>query len=189
MYVPYAQNAWGFLSFFLLVDGNPDGLRASIQRVVNEVDPLRPARDVLTTREIVSSSTARHRTITWMFLGLAAVALLLATVGLYGVSATAAAQRSRELAIRAAIGADPAMLLRLVIGQGLVTAVIGILAGIAGSVAVTKGLGTLLYEVRPQDPLTIGLTAIGLLAVATAASYLPARRTLAQNPAEVLRAD
>ena len=104
-------------------------LAPSVQRVVTDVDPLRPVRDVLTTTAIVRGSTERQRAMTWMLLTLAGIALLLATVGLYGVSATAAAARSRELAIRAAVGAEPRSLLRLMLWQGLVTAAIGVAIG------------------------------------------------------------
>lgn len=189
MYSPYSQTAWGFLSFFVLTDGEPRALAPSIQRAVAEVDPMRPARDILTTNAIVRGSTERHRVMTWMLLSLAGLAMALATVGLYGVSATAAAARSRELAIRAAIGAEPGALLRLILRQGLVTAALAVVAGAAGSLALTRGLETLLYEVQPRDPATVALTAALLLAITSLASYFPARRALAQNPAEVLRTE
>ena len=189
MYAPYAQTAWGFTSFFARVDGDPSAITASFQRVVNTIDPMRPVRDVLSTSEIVRSSTARQRAMTWMLIALAVTALLLATIGLYGVSATAAAARSRELAIRAAIGAHPRALLRLILGQGLMTGAIGVVAGAAASFAATRGLGALLYETEPRDPATFVVTAVLLLAIAVLATYVPARRALAANPAEVLRAE
>ncbi|HYE88715.1 MAG TPA: ABC transporter permease, partial [Vicinamibacterales bacterium] len=125
MYSPYAQNSWAFLSFFVLTEGDPNALAASVQRVVTAVDPDRPARDVLTTQAIVRGSTERHRAITWMLLALAGLAIVLATVGLYGIVATAAAARSREIAIRAAIGARPGELLRLVLSQALTATAAG----------------------------------------------------------------
>ena len=88
-------------------------------------------------------------------MALAVIALLLATLGLYGVSATAASARSRELAIRAAVGAEPATLLRLMLRQGLVTGAIGVAIGAAASLAATRGLGALLYETEPRDPLDV----------------------------------
>ena len=105
------------------------------------------------------------------------------------MSATAASARSRELAIRAAVGAEPRSLLRLVLRQGLVTAAAGVALGAVVSLAVTRGLGSLLYDVQPQDPVTVAVTAALLLAVTSLASYIPARRALALNPAEVLRAE
>jgi predicted permease len=189
MYSPFSQTSWSFLSFFVLADSDPSALAPTVQRAVAEVDPMRPARDILTTRAIVRGSTERHRAMTSMLLSLAALAMALATIGLYGVSATATTARSRELAIRAAIGAAPAALLRLVLKQGLVTASLGVIAGAAGSLALTRGIETLLYEVQPRDPTTVALTAVLLLAVTSLASYMPARRALAQNPAEVLRTE
>jgi putative ABC transport system permease protein len=189
MYAPYAQNSWAFLSFFVLVDGDPSTVATSVQRVVSEIDPERPARDVMTTQAIVRGSTERTRAISWMLLALAAFAVLLATVGLYGIVATAAASRARELAIRAAIGARPGSLLRLVLRQAVIAAVAGIIVGVAGSVALTRGLESLLFEVPARDPRILGATSVLLLLVSTVAGYLPARRAMLGNPAAVLRSE
>ena len=189
MYAPYAQNAWSFVSFFVLADGDPTQHAATVQRVVNTIDPMRPVRDVLTLDRIVSGSTARRRAMTWMLIALAGTALLMATIGLYGVSATAASARLRELAIRAAVGAEPSSLLSLMLRQGLAMGALGVGAGAAVSLAATRGLGALLYETAPRDPLTFIGTAALLLAVAALATYLPARRVIGANLAEVLRAD
>jgi ABC-type antimicrobial peptide transport system permease subunit len=126
---------------------------------------------------------------TWMLIVLASIALLLATIGLYGVSATITSARSRELAIRAAIGAQPQALLRMIVLQGLVTGLVGVAIGGASSLGATRGLGVLLYETGPRDPATFAATSALLLAIATIATYLPARRALRANPAEVLRAE
>jgi putative ABC transport system permease protein len=189
MYAPYAQNSWSFLSFFVLVDGDPSTVAASVQRVVTNVDPERPARDVLTTQAIVRGSTERTRAISLMLLSLAGLAVLLATVGLYGIVATAAAARAREIAIRAAIGARPGSLLRLVLGQAVIAAAAGVVIGIAGSVAVTRGLESLLFEVPARDPRILALTSALLLTVSIVAGYFPARRAMRENPAAVLRAE
>jgi putative ABC transport system permease protein len=188
MYTPYAQTPWGFLSFFVLAD-EPMRHAAAVQRIVSKIDPMRPARDVLTTEAIVRGSTARQRAMTWMLLALAGLALLLATVGLYGVSATAAQARSRELAIRAAVGAEPGSLMRLVMGRGLVTSLIGVVIGAATSLGVTRSLGSFLYEVTPRDPVTLLATSVVVLVASSIAGYIPARRTLKLNPADVLRSE
>ena len=189
MYSPYAQNAWSFVSFFVLVDGDPNALSASVQRVVTAVDPERPARDVLTTQAIVRGSTERHRAITFMLLALAGLAILLAMVGLYGIVATAAASRAREMAIRAAIGARPQELLRLVLGQALIAAAAGIAIGLAASLATAGALDSLLYEVPARDPRILAATSALLLVVSGLAGYLPARRAMAENPAQILRTE
>ncbi len=162
---------------------------ASVQRAVSSVDPLRPVRDVQTTGQIVQKSSARQRAMTGLLIALAAIALVLATLGLYGVSATAASARSREMAIRAAVGAEPGTLLRLMLRQGLVTGAIGVAIGAAASLAATRGLEALLYETEPRDPLTFTATAALLLAIAGIATLIPARRATATSPAEVLRAE
>ena len=189
MYSPYAQNTWSFVSFFVLVDGDPNRLAASVQRVVSAIDPERPARDVLTTEAIVRGSTERHRAITFMLLALAGLAILLAIVGLYGIVATAAQSRSREMAIRTAIGARPPELLRLVLGQALVAAAAGIVIGLVASLAATRGLESLLYEVPARDPRILGATSAVLLLVSGLAGYFPARRAMVENPAQILRAE
>jgi putative ABC transport system permease protein len=189
MYAPYEQTAWGFTSFFVRTDLDPALVRASLQQAITRIDPQRPIRDVLTTAEIVSGSTARERAMAGMLIALAVIALLLATIGLYGVSATASASRAREFAIRTAVGAQQGQLLRTIVGHGLVTALIGVAIGAASSAAVTRGLGSLLYETPARDPVTFVATAVLLLSVAGVATYLPARRTLDRNPADVLRAE
>ena len=189
MYTPYAQNAWGFTTFFLRVDGDVTAVTPLLQRAVSGVDPMRPVRDVKTTSEIVRGSVARQRAMTGMLIALAAIALVLATIGRYGVSATAASARSRELAIRAAVGAEPSTLLRLILGQGLMTGVVGVVVGALAGMLATRGLGALLYETAPRDPMTFAGTALLLLGISSLATYVPARRAIRANPAEVLRAE
>jgi putative ABC transport system permease protein len=187
MYSPYAQTAWGFLSFFVLVDGDPSAVAGSVQRVVTAIDPERPARDIQTTQAIVRGSTERHRAITMMLIALASLAILLAMVGLYGIVATAATSRAREIAIRAAIGARPASLMRLVLGQAVIASAVGVVVGLAGSIAVTQGLSSLLYDVPARDPLVLASTSALLMLVSVVAGYVPARRAMRENPAAVLR--
>jgi putative ABC transport system permease protein len=189
MYSPYAQTAWGFLSFFVLVDGDPSAVAGSVQRVVTAIDPERPARDIQTTQAIVRGSTERHRAITMMLIALASLAILLAMVGLYGIVATAATSRAREIAIRAAIGARPASLMRLVLGQAVIASAVGVVVGLAGSIAVTQGLSSLLYDVPARDPLVLASTSALLMLVSVVAGYVPARRVMRENPAAVLRGD
>jgi predicted lysophospholipase L1 biosynthesis ABC-type transport system permease subunit len=189
MYSPYAQNAGIFVSFFVLVSGDPNALAASVQPVVTAVDPERPARDVSTTQAIVRASTERTRAVSLMLLTLAGLAILLAMVGLYGTVATTAAARAREMAIRAAIGARPRALLRLVLGQALIASTIGVTIGLAASLAVTQGLGSLLFDVPANDPAILATTSGLLLLVSAVAGYVPARRAMVENPAQILRSE
>jgi putative ABC transport system permease protein len=189
MYTPYAQSAWGFTSFFLRVEPERAPSTSSLQAAVSAIDPARPIRDVKTTGEIVRGSTARQRATTWILSSLAAIALLLASIGLYGVSATMANARSRELAIRTAIGADRVSLIKLMVADGILTGLGGIAIGGIVSLVATRGLEALLYETAPRDPATFAATGALLLVIATLATYLPARHTLSASPADVLRAD
>lgn len=189
MYTPYAQTAWAFLSFFILADGDPVQLAGPVQRVVSGIDPMRPARDVATISTIVQGSAQRQRATTWLLIALAATALLMATIGLYGVSATAAAARMRELAIRSALGANPSALMNLILRQGLVGAVVGVVLGAVAAVGFAQGIAALLYETPPHDPATFLATAALLITVAAAATVVPARRALKANPAALLRSE
>jgi predicted permease len=187
MYSPYSQTAWAFLSFFVLSGGDAASLAPAAQRAVSQVDPGRPIRDVRTLEQIVRSSTDRPRAMTWMVLALAVMAIVLAAVGLYGVGAAVAAARTRELAIRAAVGADPQRLLRLVVGRAFVAAMAGVAIGAGASLVAAQALASFLYEVPPRDPVTIAGAAVLLLNIAVGSVWLPAIRNLRQNPADVLR--
>jgi putative ABC transport system permease protein len=117
----------------------------------------------------------------------ASLALVLATVGIYGVISYSVLQRTREIGIRMALGAKPSQVLRLVLGQGLVMIVVGLALGLAGSLLLARYLANLLYGVRPADPLTIVSVAALLVFVALAACYIPARRAAAVDPLVALR--
>ncbi len=117
----------------------------------------------------------------------ASLALVLATIGVYGVISYFVAQRTHEIGIRVALGAAPSDILRLVLGQGAVMILIGLALGVAGSLVLTRYLANLLYGVRPVDPVTIISVALLLILVALAACYIPARRALRLDPMSALR--
>ena len=116
----------------------------------------------------------------------AVVALLISTVGVYGVTAATTAARKRELAIRAAIGADRAGLIALVVRQALIAAVIGVVAGVGVAAATSNILQSVLFEVKARDPWTFATAGLGLLAVCAIATYLPARQAVQDSPAVTL---
>jgi putative ABC transport system permease protein len=166
--------------------GDPRAVFASLPSAVHAIDPERPLERVQTLDDAVRNSTASRRALSGLLLMAAIIALLISTIGVYGVTAATTAARRRELAIRAAIGADRGDLIRLVVGQGMVAALIGVLAGIAGAVAASGVLETVLYEVKPRDPLTFTVVGLTLLLVCWLATYLPARRAVNTSPTAAL---
>jgi len=166
---------------------NPTNLIADVRSIVRSVDPDQPLGSVRTMENIVSESVAPQR-VTMLIAGLfAALALLLAMIGLYGVISYSVAQRSHEFGIRLALGAAKGDILRLIIAQGFRLALAGIIVGLAGALALTRVLTSLLFGITPNDPLTFGAVAILLVGVALLACYIPARRAAKVDPMEALR--
>jgi putative ABC transport system permease protein len=186
MYVPHAQRPWNFTSFFVRSAGDPRAVIGSLDAAVHAVDPERPIENARTVSDLVSDSTADRRALSALLVLAAIVAVLIATVGVYGVTAATTNARRRELAIRAAIGASRAGLLGLVIRQGLVAATIGIAAGLASGIAAASVLESVLYEVPARDPWTIATAGLSILALCALATYLPARRAVSASPAIAL---
>ncbi len=187
MYVPHAQRAWTFTSFFVRTASDPRAVFGSLPAAVHALDAERPLERMRTLDELVSQSTSDRRALSALLALAAIVALLISAIGVYGVTAATTAARKRELAIRAAIGADRRGLMRLVIGQGMVAALAGVILGIAGALAASSLLEAVLYEVEARDPLTYGAVGLALLAVCRMATYLPARQALTVSPAIALK--
>ena len=187
MYVPHAQRPWTFTSFFVRTASDPRAVFGSLPAAVHAVDAERPLERMRTLDELVSASTSDRRALSALLALAAVVALLISAIGVYGVTAATTAARKRELAIRAAIGADRGGLMRLVVRQGMVAAVAGIVVGMAGALAASSLLESVLYEVEARDPLTFGGVGGALLAVCGMATYLPARRALTVSPAIALK--
>jgi putative ABC transport system permease protein len=186
MYVPHTQRPWTFTSFFVRAAGDPRSIIASLPAAVHAIDPDRPLEQVRTIDELIKNSTASRRALSGLLALAAIVALLISTIGVYGVTAATTAARRRELAIRAAIGADRASLITLVVRQCLIAAMIGVIAGLIAASAASSVLEAVLFEVKPRDPWTFGSVGLGLLAVCAIATYLPARRAVSANPAVTL---
>ena len=166
---------------------DPMQLVPSVQREIRAIDPDQPVADVRTLDAVVAKSIARPRFDT-MLLGIfAAVALVLASVGLYGVMNYSATQRTQEIGIRMALGAKPGDILRLVVGQGIRLTFAGIVIGIVASFALTRVMSNLLFGITATDlPTFLGVSAL-LTAVAVLANYIPARRATRVNPVIALR--
>ena len=155
--------------------------------MVWKVDPSIPVTKVRTMSEVMSLSLAAQRFNTLLLGVFAGVALLLASVGLYGVLAFSVAQRTREIGIRMALGAQTRDVLRLVLRQGLTLSLLGVAAGVGVSLAGTRVLAGLLYGVAPTDPATFAAVAMVLVAVALVACLIPARRAMRVDPIVALR--
>lgn len=195
-YAPYGQ--WSTLtggntvrSAFLVLRaaGDPRALAGPVREAVRRLDPNLPVSSVRTMREVVASALATPR-LTGVLLGaFAAMALVLAVIGLYGVLSFVVARRTREIGIRLAIGAERGQVLGMVVRQGLGLAVAGIACGLLLAAAGTRFMQSLLYEVTPLDALTFTLVPLTLLAVALLASLLPAARAVRVSPTIALRTD
>jgi putative ABC transport system permease protein len=167
--------------------GDPRRLANAIQSVVRSLDREIPIADVRTMDEYVSDSVAVPRFNTTLLGGFAALALVLAATGIFGVISYSVAQRTQEIGIRRALGADTATVMRLVLAQGMAPAAIGLAIGIGGAFAVTRLIRTLLFGVAPTDPMTFAAVALVLAGVALAAACLPARRAARIDPMVALR--
>ena len=187
VYLPHPELAYTGMSVALRTAGDPQLLAAAAQREIQAIDPEQPVADVRTMEQWLSESVARARFSATLLGVFAALALVLAAVGIYGVISYTVTQRTHELGIRVALGAQRADVLRLVIGQGLALAGLGVGVGLLGALALTRLVGSLLYEVSATDPLTYAVLALFLLLVAFAACYFPARRATRVDPMVALR--
>ena len=167
--------------------GDPHSIAAAAAEVVRKTDPELPVARVLTMEEVISDSVAARRFSAVLIGIFAALALLLAAVGTYGIMSTTVRHRSGEIAIRMALGAQPGRVLRSIVGQGARLALAGVAAGTAGALAIAPLLGSMLFGIAPRDPATFCGVAAVLVAVAVAACYIPARRAMRVDPMAALR--
>jgi putative ABC transport system permease protein len=187
MYTPYSQFSMPFIIIVLHTNTAPLNLAADLRRIVTAVDKDQPIAKIRTMEQVVSESTAPRRFNMLLLSLFAGVALLLASIGIYGVISYSVTQRTREIGIRSALGAQRFDILKLVIGQGMFLALIGVGVGLVASFALTRGLSSLLFGVSTTDPLVfIEVTAL-LLFIAVMACYLPARRATKVNSMVALR--
>jgi len=174
---------------FLVVrtSSEPSSLIASVRSAIQSVDPDQPLFSVRTMETIVSASMAQKRFATFLLGIFAIVAMLLASIGIYGVMSYSVSQRTHEIGIRMALGASAQDVLRLVVGRGMLLAVIGVALGLVAAFWATRAMSSLLFGVTTTDTMTFVLIPIALAAVASVASYLPARRATRVDPMSALR--
>ncbi|HXK02571.1 MAG TPA: ABC transporter permease [Verrucomicrobiae bacterium] len=187
IYNAYSQAPVNTMTLAARCLGPPLALASAAQREVQRLDPDQPVADVRTMDDVVSKAVSGARFNTGLLTAFAAIAFVLAAVGIYGVISYDVSERINEIGIRMALGAQPGDLLRLVVGEGARMALYGITAGLTVSFAVTRLMAAMLYGVNPTDAYTFWGISILLALVALAASYLPSRRALALNPVNALR--
>jgi predicted permease len=187
MYVPFAQAPLYGGEVVVRSSLSASSVAAGIRQAVNSIDKDLPVTDVESFPDAVGASIAQERFRTLLLSSFGAIALLLATVGIFGVISYSVSQRTHEIGIRMSLGAKPRDILRLILGQGGKLALVGLGAGTVAALLLTRLLSGLLYGVSLTDPLTFGVVVIVLLAVALAASYLPARRAMRVDPIIALR--
>jgi putative ABC transport system permease protein len=189
IYWPYPRNAYGAMALTIRTAGDAAGVVAGVRRILNQQDADLALADVKTMDEVVSQSVAQRRLMMVMLGIFAAAALLLSAVGIYGVIAYGVTQRTQEIGIRLALGAQRGDVLRMIVGQAAWLSAAGIAIGAAGAFALTRLMTDLLFHVKPFDPATFAAVAAILALVALLAGYVPGRRATRVDPVVALRAE
>lgn len=187
VYIPFPQLPWGNMNLLVRTTVPPKSMTSSVRGQILAIDPDQPVTGIQTIEDLMDSSRAQPR-FTMLLLSLFSLAALaLAIIGIYGVLAYSVAQRRHEMAIRLALGAEHGDILRLVVRQGLLLAIAGIIVGLIAALLMTRLMAGLLYDIGARDVLTFVLAPLIFLVVAVLASYIPARRATKLNPVEALR--
>jgi putative ABC transport system permease protein len=188
IYVSYLQENWRSMSLMVRTrTGNPMGLEAPIRAELAAIDKNQPIHSFKPQSATVSELVAPQRFTALLLAAFAGLAALLAAVGIYGVTSYSVTQSTRDIGVRIALGAQPGNVLRLVVGKGMILAFVGVTIGVTVSYWLTRWMEALLFEVKPTDLVTFVAVAIGLLAVALVACYIPARRATKVDPLVALR--
>jgi predicted permease len=196
MYLPYLQTReyldadashYGYLTLVLRTTGDPAAIAPAVRQVIASIDKAVSVSDVRTMDAVIERAVARPRFQLTLLASFAGIALLLAAAGIYGVMSYAIARRTHEIGLRMTLGAQRGDVLRMVLGQAMLRVGAGAAVGLAGALALTRLMSSLLYGVRPTDPLTFGVVAIVLIGAALLASYVPARRATRIDPMVALR--
>jgi putative ABC transport system permease protein len=187
MYVSHRQVPFGRLAFTIATDGEPSALAAAVREGLRVVDPDLPLASVRTMEEVAAQSLARRRSTLVLLSLFAVIALVLAGAGIYAVMSQIVALRRGEIGVRLSLGAEPAGILKLVLGEALVQAAAGLAIGLAAAVLLMRMFRSQLFGVGPGDPATLATVALLLLATSVAACLVPARRAMRVDPVETMR--
>ncbi len=186
-YFSFAQMPFNGMTVIMKGRGDPNQLIAAARAQVKAVDPDQPIYNIRTMEEIRGESVAPQRLNLMLLSIFAGIAFVLAIVGIYGVMSYAVTQRTHEIGIRMAIGAQPRDVFRMILGQGMFLTIIGMVAGLLGAFGLTRLMATMLFGVRPTDPITFTGVALLLAVVALVACYIPGRRATKVDPVNSLR--
>jgi putative ABC transport system permease protein len=188
-YVPYPYAPTPNTGLTIRVAGEPAAITAAVRDEIRRIDDTLPLFAVRSMVEVKRLSSWQFGLFGWMFSAFGAVALLLAVTGVYGLLAYAVSQRTQEIGVRVALGAGRRDVMRLIVGQGLGLAAVGIVLGLIGSFGVTRVIGSLLYNITPTDPVTFAGASLFIVVVALFASYVPTRRAIGVDPLVALRSE
>jgi putative ABC transport system permease protein len=189
IYRPFAQLPFPLIAFTLRTNTDPASMVKIAEEAMWSVDPNLPVLKAIPMDSLASQTLAVRRASSALISSFAVLALVLACIGIYGVMAYAAAQRNREIGVRMALGAQRGQVALMMMGLGVRLTLLGVAIGLAGALALTRLMTSLLFEISPMNPLIYLLAAFVLFAVAMAASYLPARRAASINPVQALRTE
>jgi predicted permease len=187
MYLDCAQYAFQTMSLIVHTSGDPKQMVNAVRAQVTSLDRDEPVSAIQTMDEVIGASVTQQKLVLVLLGIFAGMALALAVIGIYGVITYSVIQRTQEVGIRRALGAQQADILKLVVGQGLGLAFGGVVVGLGGAFALTRLISGLLFQVSPTDPATFSGIAILLVLVAASASYIPARRAARTDPMKALR--
>lgn len=182
IYLPHSQFPVGFNSIVVKTEGEPTAMTSAVRREILAIDKDQAAFNITTLDQLRGDSIVNRKFFMYLLLSFAGLALLLAAVGIYGVMSYVASQRTREIGIRMALGAQTRDVLKLIIGNGMALTLIGVAVGLAGAFALTRLMSGFLFGVTTTDALTFVSVSVGLILVALFACYMPARRATKVDP-------
>jgi putative ABC transport system permease protein len=187
MYMPYSQNVSSGMTLVVRTLSNPSNSVAAVREQVQAIDKDQPVYDIRTLAQLLGEAIAQRRLNMLLLGAFALIALLLATSGIFGLMTYTVTQRTHEIGIRMALGAQKSDILKLIFGRGMSLTLIGLMVGLAAAFALTRLMSSLLFNVSATDPLTFLSVALLLAAVALVACYIPARRAMKVDPLIALR--
>jgi putative ABC transport system permease protein len=189
MVLPYRQFQFGAMTLVVRSQMERAAVAAEVSRAVHALDPQQPVYRVRMMAELLAASVEQPRFTTLLLSAFAALAFVLAIVGIYGVTSYSVSQRTREIGVRLALGARPGELIAMAVRRGMLLAAIGVTLGLIGAIAATHLMTDLLFGVTPTDPATLGAAVVALILSSLVATYVPAARAATVAPASVFKAE